>query len=109
MALETDIKSSAWVELKSESDGKAILYMSGRLDSRGTSDIWRKTLRLLRSSNCGHIIVDAAGVEYCDGCGLGLLLEVSLLGQEKDFEVEVHGLDTDFQKLLDMFSATKFS
>lgn len=108
MTLETETKLSASVELQNESDGKAILCMSGRLDSQGTSDIWRKTLRVLRASNCGHIIVDAEGVEYCDGCGLGLLLEVSLLGQEKGFEVEIRGLKADFRNLLDMFNAAKF-
>ncbi len=108
MALETEIKSSASVELQSGADGEAVLRVAGRLDSQGTADIWRKTLRLLRASNSGRVVVDAAGVEYCDGCGLGLLLEVSLLGKEKGFEVEVVGLKAEFQNLLDMFNATKF-
>jgi phospholipid/cholesterol/gamma-HCH transport system permease protein len=108
MTLETENKTLASVELKTGSDSKAVLSIAGRLDPQGTSAIWRKTMRTVRTANCDHIIVDAENVDYCDGCGLGLLLEISLLGEEKGFEVEIRGLNPDFQKLLDMFSATKF-
>jgi len=39
----------------------------GRLDSMTTGNIWRKTNLELDRTSPKRIIVDASGIEYCDG------------------------------------------
>jgi len=43
----------------------------GRLDSMTTDNIWRKTNLELDRTSLKRVIVDASGIEYCDGSGIG--------------------------------------
>ena len=101
-------KSVASVQVVEASEDKTVLRFSGRLDAHGTADIWRTTLRTLRSGDHKKVTIEAKDVEYCDGTGLGLFLEISLLGEQKGFEVEIVGLREEFRDLLDMFNASNF-
>ena len=43
----------------------------GRLDSMSTGNIWRETNLELYRTSPKRVIVDASGIEYCDGSGIG--------------------------------------
>jgi anti-anti-sigma regulatory factor len=43
----------------------------GRLDSKTTGNIWRETNLELDRTSPKRVIVDASGIEYCDGSGIG--------------------------------------
>ncbi|MGB2930270.1 MAG: STAS domain-containing protein [Desulfobacterales bacterium] len=43
----------------------------GRLDSMSTGNVWRKTNLELDRTSPKRVIVDASGIEYCDGSGIG--------------------------------------
>ena len=85
------------------------LRFSGRLDSKTTGDLWRQTIHRLESKTSERVIVEAGEIEYCDGSGLGLLLELRLLGQRKGFAVEIRNLGEEFRSLLDIFEPEKFA
>jgi phospholipid/cholesterol/gamma-HCH transport system permease protein len=80
-----------------------VLTVRGRLDSMTTGHAWRVMMKTLKQSSPKGVLVDATGVDYCDGAGIGLL--VALRGQQKrrggDFEIR--GLQTEFQDLLNLF------
>jgi anti-anti-sigma regulatory factor len=43
----------------------------GRLDSMSTGNIWRETNLELDRTSPKRVIIDASGIEYCDGSGIG--------------------------------------
>ena len=102
-------KSGASVEAQTSRDGELTLRFSGRLDSRNTGDLWRQTIHALEGKASGRVIVEAGGIEYCDGSGLGLLFEIRLLGQQRGFTVEIRNLGEEFSRLLDIFEPAKFA
>ncbi|HEX9878584.1 MAG TPA: STAS domain-containing protein, partial [Candidatus Binatia bacterium] len=51
--------------------------IEGRLDSRTTGRIWHETMGTLdRAGSPPRLILDAEQLDYCDGSGIGLLLEI---------------------------------
>jgi len=66
-------------------------------------------MQALEGKSSGRIIVEAEGIEYCDGSGLGLLFELRLLGQSRGFTVEIRNLGEEFRSLLDIFEPGKFA
>jgi phospholipid/cholesterol/gamma-HCH transport system permease protein len=76
--------------------------MVGRLDVTSVAQVWREARERLATQS-GQVIIDCSGVEYCDGAGVGLL--VDLLGQPRpvDGAVQVQGLAEPFQRTLAQF------
>ena len=97
------------VEDHTSKGGDVTLRFSGRLDTKTTGDLWRQTIHSLEGKTSGRVILEAGEIEYCDGSGLGLLLELRLLGQRKGFAVEIRNLGEEFRSLLDIFEPEKFS
>jgi len=54
-------------------DGRRVLALSGRLEADTIPDIWRTALEALKDAGARPVVVDAAGVDYCDGAGIALL------------------------------------
>ncbi len=73
-----------------------LISLSGRLDVHSTGGIWAEAMKAVEGGPAS--LVDASGVEHCDGTGLGLLLELRRRGAS-----EVRGLAPRFQALLDLF------
>lgn len=74
-----------------------VIALGGRLDLHSTPDIWDAAL----AASAKDVVVDASGVEYCDGTGIGLLLELRRRGAS-----DVRGLPAKFQALLDLLPKT---
>jgi phospholipid/cholesterol/gamma-HCH transport system permease protein len=74
-----------------------VIALSGRLDVHSTAAVWASAMRAVT----GPVVVDASGIEHCDGTGIGLLLELRRRGAS-----EVRGLPERFQSLLDLFPKT---
>jgi len=90
-------------------DGGLTLRFAGRLDSQTTAGLWQKAMRSLKDGPPQSLAVDAGGVEYCDGSGVAMLFQLKLRGRRDGFPVDVHGLQPDFQQLLDMFDEAAFA
>ncbi|WP_432721754.1 ABC transporter permease [Jeongeupia wiesaeckerbachi] len=56
------------------------LQLRGRLDARGAADIWAQA----RSAVTAGCVVDASGVDYCDGAGSALLFDLIQRGARVD-------------------------
>ena len=57
-------------------DGRRILALTGRLDATTLPELWDKTRRAADEVATKPLVVDAAGVEYCDGAGVALFVEL---------------------------------
>ncbi|MGH7901102.1 MAG: ABC transporter permease [Thermodesulfobacteriota bacterium] len=98
------------VTLNSEIGEKGTLNLSinGRLDSTTTGKIWREAMLAIKKTSPETIMVDASGLNYCDGAGIALLFELKLMQERKGGRFETRSLAGDFQQLLDEFKASEF-
>jgi phospholipid/cholesterol/gamma-HCH transport system permease protein len=101
-------QSSASIHSELSKERIVTLTISGRLDSTTTGKIWRETIEILGRTSVRLIVVDASKIDYCDGSGIGLLLELRRRQQRKGGKVEIRGLQEEFQRLLDAFDPSDF-
>jgi phospholipid/cholesterol/gamma-HCH transport system permease protein len=78
-----------------------VLALSGRLDAASIRGVWTDARRALKEAADRRIVIDAADVDYCDGAGIGLI--VDMLRQRKAGDVEVTNLKPAFSALLKQF------
>jgi conserved hypothetical integral membrane protein len=89
-------------------DGTLILVISGRLDMRTTGGIWREVTKLLDQRAPPRLVVDAYGLTYCDGAGIGLLLELEHRQRTQGGELRLEHLHEEFKRLLELFESAAF-
>jgi phospholipid/cholesterol/gamma-HCH transport system permease protein len=82
-------------------DGRRILALTGRLDAKTLPELWDKARRAADEAAAKPLIVDASGIEYCDGAGVALFVE--LLRRRRGARVEVANLKPTFEALLKQF------
>src|ERR1043166_3306492 len=85
-------------DLREETDGY-VLAFEGRLDCATTGTVWRQAFASLKNLRAARLTIDASGVDYCDGAGIGLLVEL----RDRWKESEIRGLAPRFRSLLDLF------
>jgi phospholipid/cholesterol/gamma-HCH transport system permease protein len=93
---------------RTNEQGDVTITIVGRLDSTSTGCIWQKAMDAIEEASSKSVVVDTAGVDYCDGIGIGLLMELCLRQRKAGGELEINGLRTEFQKLMDMFDPAEF-
>ncbi len=93
---------------RANEQGDVTITIVGRLDSTSTSSIWQKAMDALEEASSKNMVIDTAGVDYCDGTGIGLLTELCLRQRKAGGELEITGLRTEFQRLMDMFDPAEF-
>jgi len=71
-------------------DGRRVLSLSGRLDATTIRRVWAEGRQAIAAAPGRRVVVDAANVDYCDGAGIGLI--VDMLRQRKRGDVEVTNL-----------------
>jgi phospholipid/cholesterol/gamma-HCH transport system permease protein len=98
------------VSLNSEiiEEGSLKLIINGRLDSSSTGKIWREALLSIDKSLPERVIVDASGIDYCDGTGIGFLFNLQLKQVQRGGMFEIQGLSGEFQQLFDQFKPSDF-
>ncbi|HSC99768.1 MAG TPA: MlaE family lipid ABC transporter permease subunit [Casimicrobiaceae bacterium] len=82
-------------------DGRRVLALGGRLDATTIRDVWAQARRAITGASERRILVDAENVEYCDGAGVAML--VDLMQQRKPGDVQVANLKPAFETLLQQF------
>src|SRR5215467_14642851 len=82
-------------------DGRRILALTGRLDSKTLPELWDKTRRAADEAAAKPVVVDASGIEYCDGAGVALFVE--LLRHRHDGSLQVSNLNPAMAALLKQF------
>lgn len=101
-------KSTASIHSEVSGVGSLTLSIEGSLDSTTTGRIWHQAMEALLKKSSKRLIVDASNIDYCDGSGVGLLIELHRRQKQTGGELEIRGLKPEFQKLLDLFDPSKF-
>jgi phospholipid/cholesterol/gamma-HCH transport system permease protein len=91
------------VDLRSEKsrDGVIKLIITGRLDATTTGTIWRRATAAVTAANASSAIIDASGINYCDGAGIALLVYLRQLQRKRGGNLEIAGLRPEFAALLE--------
>lgn len=95
---------SASLKSRTDKEGRLILEMSGRLDSSSMGEIWQEAEDLVIRGKPLDLLVDATGVEYADGSGMALLVNLRCHQQESNAHFEIRGLSNKLRKLLDLYA-----
>ena len=93
--------STATLVVTDDADGRRILAVSGQLDATTLPKIWGAARRAVAEVPAKPIVIDAAGVDYCDGAGVALF--VDLLRHPREGRIDVANLRPAFQTLLKQF------
>lgn len=80
------------------------LALSGDLNAHSIAAVWKQSVRAIGSVRSASIVIDASGVESCDGAGVGLLSYLLHLAEEKHIPAEIVHLKDKFQQMLDRFA-----
>lgn len=85
--------------------GGAEIVLRGRLDAASLPSLWPKVVEALQQSPATRARVDASAVTYCDGAGLGLLVEIQRVLAPRSpagaSAVEFSGLSGELARLLE--------
>ena len=102
-------KAVASLKAQRKAEEEVVFVFEGRLDAGSTGDLWRQAMAELKRHVVSRLVIEAAGVDYCDGSGAGLLFALCLRGKREGFTVEIRSLKEEFKQLLDMFDMKDFS
>jgi phospholipid/cholesterol/gamma-HCH transport system permease protein len=95
--------NTASVDWKELDQDRVCLVIKGRLDVETTGSLWRKILKTIAGTKPRELLVDASQIEYCDGAGIGLLLELTQTQKQNNRRIQITGLNPDFQPLMKLF------
>ncbi|MDQ6618884.1 MAG: MlaE family lipid ABC transporter permease subunit [Pseudomonadota bacterium] len=85
-------------------EGSRVLALAGPLNAYSIHGVWPAARSAVKSANGRSVIVDASAVEYCDGAGIALLVDLMRMPQlAHTGAVEVRNLAPRFQDLLEQF------
>ncbi|MFO1285028.1 MAG: MlaE family lipid ABC transporter permease subunit [Burkholderiales bacterium] len=88
-------------------DGRRVLRLDGRLDASTVRAVWDQAHKAISETPTRPVTVDAAKVDYCDGAGVALL--VDLIAGERAAPVEIANLSPAFQALVRQFDPKRLS
>src|SRR5690242_19450000 len=78
------------------------MSLQGRLDATTLPAAWTQAVLPVRQSPPRSLQIDASGLTYCDGAGLGLFTELRRIMAESGGQVRVQGASQQLQSMLDM-------
>jgi phospholipid/cholesterol/gamma-HCH transport system permease protein len=101
------VAAPATLAVTEAADGSRVLAFAGRLDAYSIAEVWTDARAAVEQAPDRPIVIDAARVDYCDGGGIAML--VDLLRQERPAQapVSVRALKPEFKTLLDQFDPAK--
>ncbi|MDP9130483.1 MAG: MlaE family lipid ABC transporter permease subunit [Candidatus Binatota bacterium] len=102
--MDSPISNGAKLRSDGPRNGLLKLAIDGRLDADSTGRVWRDSIRLVAAARAATVNLDASAMDYCDGSGIALLIQLGRLQQKAGGKLEIHGLRPEFQELLDDWS-----
>jgi phospholipid/cholesterol/gamma-HCH transport system permease protein len=90
------------IDMRAEGPREGVfkLTLAGRLDSNTTGGIWRRATTSVSGAKTQSVVVDASGIEYCDGAGAALLVHLRRLQNKAGGRLQIDGLRPEFADLL---------
>jgi phospholipid/cholesterol/gamma-HCH transport system permease protein len=100
--------AGASLDIDDGADGQRRLRLAGRLDAYSIAEIWPRARAALVAAANRRVVIDAAAVDYCDGGGVAMLVDLLRQPRASEAAVEVRGLKPEFKTLLDQFDPRAF-
>ena len=97
---------SATLAVSDAADGSRVLQLAGRLDAYSIADVWAQARSAVGATRDRRVVIDASRVDYCDGGGIAMLVDLLRGERPSQAPVTVRGLKPEFQTLLDQFDPT---
>jgi phospholipid/cholesterol/gamma-HCH transport system permease protein len=94
---------SSYLEVEKDQEGILCMKLGGGLDADSIGDLWRQAEQVLERSQPKSLVIDAHEVSYCDGAGVGLLLNLAHYQESIQAGFEIQGLPEKFRQLMDLF------
>jgi len=101
-------RAPAALAVADAADGSRVLGLSGRLDAYSIAGVWRAARAAVESAPDRRIVVDAAAVDYCDGGGVAMLVDLLRQPRAGAAAISIRGLKSQFKTLLDQFDPRAF-
>jgi phospholipid/cholesterol/gamma-HCH transport system permease protein len=95
--------AAATLNIDDSRPAKLLLTIAGRLDLAGASALWQQAVELVEKRRPQRLQLNVAGVDYCDGTGIGLLVELERRTILHGGTFELQGLADKFAKLREQF------
>ena len=77
------------------------IIIEGRLDSFTTSTIWRRASDTVASAKVPTVLFDASRLDYCDGSGVALLVQMRDQQLRSGGYFDIRGLQPELQALVE--------
>jgi len=87
----------------SEVEGRREMRLAGRLDAYSIAHVWPDARTALDTAPDRPLLIEASRVEYCDGAGIAMLVDLLRQPRRPEAQVAVVGLKPQFKTLLDQF------
>ena len=84
------------------------LRISGWLDAHTVASVWEQVRRVILRQKPRQIVVDAAQIQYCDGAGIAMFVDLQRQRGGAAAQVEIRDLPAAYQPLLELFDSTEF-
>jgi phospholipid/cholesterol/gamma-HCH transport system permease protein len=108
VAIDPSAKAAAGLAVSDAADGSRGLALSGRLDAYSIAGVWRDARAAVTAAPDRRIVIDAGAVEYCDGGGVAMLVDLLRQPRGTGAAITLRGLKPEFQTLLDQFDPRAF-
>lgn len=80
-----------------------VLTLSGRLDADGAASLWLVAVDRVEKRRPRRLQVDARNVDYCNGAGIALLVELCCRQHRNGGEYRLDHLRPEFRQLFDLY------
>lgn len=104
-------QKKGWVEVSADpgKDQTAKIFLHGVLSSDTTGQIWDDLIAYSKVNRPKNVVVDAAGVTYCDGYGVGILIDLKRRLEPAGGTVEINNLAAEFEPLFELFNSENYT
>ena len=102
-------RAAAALTVADAADGARVLALSGRLDAYSIARVWREARAAVEDAPERRIVIDATAVDYCDGGGVAMLVDLLRQPRAGGTGVAIRGLKPQFKTLLDQFDPRAFA
>ena len=80
-----------------------VIAPEGNLDKEVTASLWQQAINKLAETRPKMLVIDGQALEYADGAGIALLLELRSRQEQNNGRVQMQGLRPEISELMKMF------
>ena len=107
--MELPVHTNVQFRTEKLDSGVLRVIIEGRLDSSSTGTIWRNATHNIAASMVPKLLLDASRIDYCDGSGIALIVQLRDQQQRLGGKFEIRGLRPEFEVMLEDWESRDFA